>query len=241
MHIAGMIDFAEPAGHYSRWLERASPALPSPSPPAPVLPTLVAPPRSRWRRMRTPVAAVTMCAFAFVLVAQIPGHRPVEAGAFAGTRAVVVAERSLRQILGPAPRLSGVRRVMATAQLYCRDAVGEGADSLLVCLGDAVRFGEAYSRMTFRFVSTGDSVVQTVVCPALVTLRRTTPPAPLLAAARPSLRRPGCWRDPADPTHAEWTYAGLPGVGKFTTVPEPDAPRMRAESAPAADTVLVLW
>ncbi len=225
-----MIDFAEPPRLVNPWFEEE---------PVPARVVAAAPVgRQRWI-VPAGIAGVLLAAMA--LLAQLPAPRPRGASSFATTRNQTTAEQLLRQTLGATPTLRGVRTSMATAQVFCRDAQGSGRDSLLVCLGDAVRFAEVYTRMAFRFVSRGDSVVRIVVCPALIASNRSMLPAALRAAARPSLRDVTCWRNPADRTHTEFTYASLPEARKFTTVPEPDAPRMRVESAPTDDTLHVIW
>ncbi len=224
-----MIDFAEPPRLTNRWF--VADAVPG---------RLVAHPVA-GRRWRAPAAVAAVMLTAVALLAQLPTKRPRGSSLFAATRNQRQAERALAEVIGDRPTLHGVRASMAAAQVYCRDAEGSGRDSLLVCLGDAVRFAEAYTRMTFRFVSRGDSVVQVVVCPALIASNRSMPPAQLRAAARPSVRDGSCWRNPGDRLHTGFTYASLAEAGKFTTVPEPDAPRMRVESAPTADTVHVIW
>jgi hypothetical protein len=224
-----MIDFAEPPRRTNQWfVADAAPSRPVSRPAA-------------GRRWRAPAGVAAAVLTAAALLAQLPATRPRGTTVFATTRDQSVAERSLAEVIGVTPTLRGVRASMAAAQVYCRDAEGSGRDSLLVCLGDAVRFAEAYTRMAFRFVSRGDSVVQVVVCPALIVSKLSALPAQLRAAARPSVRDGSCWRDPADRQHTGFTYATLPEAGKFTTVPEPDAPRMRVESAPTADTVHVIW
>ncbi len=224
-----MIDFAEPPRVQSPWFE----------PQASLLHIAAQP--NRRRRWLAPAGIAGVLLTGVALLAQLPSGRPRDASRFATTRSEREAARYLQQVVGPMPTLRGVRAAMATAQVFCREAQGRGRDSLLVCLGDAVRFAEAYTRMAFRFVSRGDSVVQVVVCPALIATNETPPPAPLRAAASPSLRDPSCWRNPDDRTHTDFTYAKLSEAGTFTTVPEPDAPRMRIESAATRDTVHVIW
>lgn len=224
-----MIDFAEPPRLTNRWF------VPD------AVPDRVVSRPAAGGRWRAPAGVAAVLLAAAALLAQLPTTRPRGTTVFAATRDQRVAERFLAEEIGNTPTLRGVRASMAAAQVYCRDAEGSGRDSLLVCLGDAVRFDEAYTRMAFRFFSRGDSVVQVVVCPALIVSNRLMPPARLRAAARPSVRDGSCWRNPADRQHTGFTYAALPEAGKFTTVPEPDAPRMRVESAPTADTVRVIW
>ncbi len=224
-----MIDFAEPPRLTNPWFVEDA---------IPVRDVALRPQGRRWV-VPAGVAGVLLTAMA--LLAQLPSTRPRGTSQFATTRNQNAAESSLRQAIGTTPTMRGVRTAMATAQIFCREAEGHGQDSLLVCLGDAVRFAEAYTRMTFRFVSRGDSVVRVVVCPALIASNQSTPPALLRAAARPSLPDASCWRNPDNRAHTDFTYAALPEAGKFTTVPEPDAPRMRLESAPSRDTVHVIW
>ncbi len=202
---------------------------------------LVLRPVSRRRRLAIPIGVSALLASAIALIAQIPDNRPTVPVEFAKTREASTAERLLRKQIGPTPSLRMVRATMTGAQLFCRETEGRGRDSLLVCLGEAVRFEAAYTRMAFRFVSVGDSVTRVVVCPALIATQRKALPEVLRAHSRPTLTDASCWRDPANPAHTEWAWAALPDPGRFTTVPEPDAPRMRAESAPTADTVLVIW
>jgi len=224
-----MIDFAEPPRLVNPWFAEEP------------IPVRVVARRARGRRWVAPAGVAGVLLTAIAVLAQLPATRPRGTSQFATTRSQHEAEKYVRQAIGPTPTLREVRTAMATAQVFCRDAEGRGQDSLLVCLGDAVRFAEAYTRMTFRFVSRGDSMVRIVVCPALIVSNRSTPPTLLRAAARPSLRDASCWRNPENRTHTDFTYAPLSEVGKFTTVPEPDAPRMRLESAPTRDTVHVIW
>jgi hypothetical protein len=146
----------------------------------------------------------------------------------------------MREQLPRTPRLADVRRLMGLSQLFCRPASGAGTDSLLTCLGHAVRYDRVYSRMAFRVASRGDSVTQVVACPALVVHRR-APPASLLDRARPAVGAYACWRDEANPADSDWAWTTLPESVRFTVVPIPDAPRMRVESAPSGDTITVVW
>ena len=145
MHISGMIDLELPRFDQSVVRRGAG----------------------RGDRARTPIAVATDGASGRRRGGLCDCGRPVRAASrtrprgtsmFAATRNVAVSERFLRQVIGPTPTLQGVRTSMASAQVFCRDAEGRGRDSLLVCLGDAVRYNETYTRMAFRFVSRGDSV-----------------------------------------------------------------------------------
>ena len=224
-----MIDFAEPPRLTNPWFEEELVVVIGRN-----RPSLV-------RRLAIPAAMTAVCVTAIALFAQLPTSRPRGTALFAATRNEAEAERILRQVIGVAPTLGGVRTSMASAHVFCRNADGRGPDSLLVCLGDAVRFAEAYTRMAFRFVSRGDSVVRVIVCPAMIASRSSMPSLELREMARPSLSNASCWRDFDNRTHTALTYADLPEAGKFTTVPEPDAPRMRVESASTYDTVQVIW
>ncbi len=220
-----MVAFASPPREPNQWfVEEPAMAM-----------ALVLRPVKRRPWYAVPLGVTCLLASAIALIAQLPDTRPTIPDAFAANRLFWQAEKQLWAQLGPAPSLHKVRGTMAAAQVFCRGAEGSGRDSLLVCLGHAVRYGGAYTRMAFRFVSRGDSVTQVVVCPAFVTTQRRPLPPTLQAKARPTLADATCWRDP------EWSWASLPEQGRFTTVPEPDAPRLLAESAASADSIRVIW
>ncbi len=232
-----MVTFASPPREPNRWFmeQPAAPAAPEPAA------------RRRHRRRRTlrqrfavPLGAVVLLGTAFGVVAQMPTQLPVPLESFALNRIPSQAERLLADQLPPVPRLTDVRRLMREAQLFCKPATGAGRDTLLTCLGHAVRYQAAYSRMAFRIVSRGDSVTQLIACPALV-VHRTVAPPELVARARPTVRSAACWRDPRNPADAEWAWTSLPDAARFTLVPDPDAPRMRVESATSSDTIVVVW
>lgn len=195
----------------------------------------------RLRRLAVPTGVVSVFAMAVVLLAQIPSQRVADFAGFARNRNRVTAEEMLRRALGNTPTLSTVRTLMGAAGVFCRPSEGKQVDSLLVCLGTAARFNAVYSRMAFRFVSRGDSVTALVVCPALVLAQGEVPIDDLNRRAHPTLSDPSCWHDQGNPAYAEWTYAALPDPGTFTTVTQPDAPRMQVESAPSRDTLRVIW
>lgn len=220
-----MIAFTEPPRRPNRWFEDA-----------PVV-AVLRPRQNLLRRVAVPLGFVAALAGTIVVIAQLPPSpsATAERSGFARNRQFWQAEKLLWEQLGRTPTLRRVRATMTDAGVHCRAAEGRASDSLLVCLGHAVRFDGAYTRMAFRFVSRGDSVTQVVVCPAIVVSRKRRLPVEVQANARPSLRDATCWRDP------DWTWAALPDPGQFTTVPEPDAPRLRAESNPSADTILVIW
>ncbi len=181
-----------------------------------------------------------MLVSAIALLAQPPSSPTDVSAQFGKTRIAAEAERLLRRRLGEHPSLRAARDTMSTAQLCCRPAEGRGRDSLLVCLGEAVRLGGVYSRMAFRISSSGDSVTKVWVCPALVASHRRPPVAALRARATATPEQSSCWRDLNNPADAEGTCAALAETGRFTTVPQSDAPRMRSESAASADPVLVI-
>ena len=232
-----MVTFATPPREPNRWFLEQPPA---PVVPAPA-PVLRARARRPWRqRLAFPVGAALVVATALGVVAQIPTQLPVPVDAFARNRLQGEAARQLRAQLPAVPRLSDVRRLMREAQLFCKPATAVGADSLLTCLGHAVRFQAVYSRMAFRIVSRKDSVTAVLACPALV-VHDAVVPADVAARARPTVPSTACWRDPGNPADAEWAWTALPDSARFTLVPEPDAPRMRVESAPSRDTITVVW
>lgn len=206
---------------------------------------LVAPATER-RRARAPrqwvwpLMAMLLGVTTYGVVAQLPTALPVPVDSFARNRIESQAARLMLEQLPAAPRLADVRRLMGESQLFCRSAIGVGTDSLLTCLGHAVRYQGAYSRMAFRVVSRGDSVTTVIACPALV-IHRTVPAPAILERARPALGSADCWRDPANPADSDWAWTSLPDSVRFTLVPTPDAPRMRVESAPSADTITVVW
>ncbi len=193
------------------------------------------------RRLAVPTAFVSVFVMAVVLLAQMPSSRVSDLAGFARNRNGPTTAGMLRRSLGVNPTLSSVRALMGSAFVFCRPAEGRQIDSLLVCLGTAVRFDAVYSRMAFRFVSRGDSVTAIVVCPALILSPGEAPIQELKHRAHPTLSDPSCWHEPDNPAYAEWTYAALPAPGTFTTVTQPDAPRMQVESAPTPDTLLVIW
>ncbi len=230
-----MVDFSSPPRAPNAWFE------PEQEPPAPTGRNSGRRGSRAIDRLAVPAFVTAALGLAITVVAQLPDVKPDSSIYFANTRLAPEAERFLRAVIGPSPRLSGVRRAMAEARVFCRSVVGRRADSLMICLGQSVRFGRVYTRMAFRFVATGDTVRAVVVCPAMVLRDRTAPPESLRRVATPSLDHPACWRDPDVPSHAEWAYAALPEGERFTTVPVPDAPRMRVESDPSRDTVRVIW
>jgi hypothetical protein len=193
------------------------------------------------KRYAARIGVIAFFGAALALVAQLPAEPPNSAVIFSNTRNSPEAEHFLRAVIGAEPTLSRVRKAMAVAQLTCQPAFGRGQDSLLVCLGRSVRFGGVYTRMAFRFVAIADSVHRVIVCPAMVLGSQPPPPDSLRAAASARLDDPACWRDPANRVHSDWTFASLPESERFTTVPIPDAPRMRAESDATRDTVRVIW
>ena len=232
-----MVSFATPPREPNRWFVE----------PAPCEPALAAAPARVDRRRRTwrqrfsfPVGAALLLGTSWVVMAQLPTQLPVPLDSFARNRIAAGAERLLREQLPSVPRLSDVRSLMGEAHLFCKPATGAGADSLLSCLGHAVRYQAAYSRMSFRFVSRGDSVTRVIACPALV-VHRTAATAELMTRARPTLATPGCWLDASNPAGTEWSWTALPDAARFTLVPDPDAPRMRVESAASGDTITVVW
>lgn len=231
-----MVTFATPPCEPNDWL---LPYDAAPSSTAPALPA--------ERRRTAAVRSWALTLFALLLagtavgvVAQLPTQPPFRVDEFARNRIETQAARLLQQRLPRAPRLVDVRRLMAESELFCRPTLGAGTDSLLTCLGHAVRYDGAYSRMAFRVDSHGDSVTRVVACPALI-VHRTAPSATLIERARPLVGGPGCWRDPANPADSDWAWTSLPDSARFTLVPLPDAPRMRVESAPSADTITVVW
>jgi len=237
-HILLMVTFASPPREPNRWFVE----------PASVASVMVAagPPRADRRRrslrqrLAFPVGVALLLGTSWGVVAQMPTQLPVPLDSFARNRLAAGAERLLREQLPALPRLSDVRSLMGAAHLFCKPATGAGTDSLLTCLGHAVRFDAAYSRMSFRFVSRGDSVTRVIACPSLV-VHRAAPPADRMTQARPTLESPGCWLDSGNPAGTEWSWTALPDAARFTLVPDPDAPRMRVESAPSADTITVVW
>jgi hypothetical protein len=199
------------------------------------------PGRSWLRRALLPLGITGVFASAIAVLAQLPERVTLGADAFATTGYPAEAERLLRSTVGPAPTMSVIRGLMSVSKVTCRDAIGNGADSLLVCLAPPVRFGGVYSRMSFRFVSRGARVTSMIACPAMVTTRQHDIRPARLARARPTLRDPSCWRDQRNPADAEWAYAALPSTLPFTLVITPDAPRLSRETAPSRDTLTVIW
>jgi hypothetical protein len=231
-----MVAFATPPREPNDWFR--PPELVAGGPlaaPATVRRRARAPQRWVW-----PLLAMLLGVTTYGVVAQLPLALPVPVDSFARNRIESQAARLMREQLPAAPRLADVRRLMSASQLFCRSAIGDGTDSLLTCLGHAVRYQGAYSRMAFRVVSRGDSVTTVSACPALVIHRRVPAPA-TLERARPDLGSTDCWRDPANPADSDWAWTSLPDSVRFTLVPTPDAPRMRVESAPSADTITVVW
>jgi hypothetical protein len=232
-----MVTFASPPREPNRWFVAPPPVEPVVGA---ALPRQDQRRRTLRQRLAFPVGVALLLGTSWGVVAQMPTQLPVPMDSFARNRLAAGAERLLRDQLPPAPRLADVRRVMGEAHLFCKPVSGVGADSLLTCLGHAVRLESAYSRMSFRVVSRGDSVTHVVACPSLV-VHRSRPPAALIARARPTIASPDCWLDAGNPAVTEWAWAELPDAAKFTLVPDPDAPRMRVESAPSADTITVVW
>lgn len=226
-----MVDFSTPPHSPNPWF----------APEAVVAVRPVPKRRTILQRYAARVGVIAFLATALALVAQMPETRRSSSIIFSNTRNAPVAELHLRAAIGEGPTLSGVRKAMAVAQLSCQPAIGRGLDSLLVCLGQPVRFGGDYTRMAFRFVATADSVHRVIVCPAMVLGNQPPPPVSLRERASARIDEPGCWRDPENVAHSGWTFAALPKTERFTTVPIPDAPRMRAESDATRDTVRVIW
>jgi hypothetical protein len=226
-----MVAFASPPREPNQWFV-PEPAL------SRSLPHQAAAP---WRRIGVPVGVLALCATAIIALAQRPRPTWVDVSGFSRNSQPADAATELARQLGPAPRLHTVRQLMRDAQLYCRPTVGVAADSLLVCLGEAVRRNQTYVRVAFRFVTRRDSVTQIVACPALITRTPRVAPAALRDRAIPALGHTECWRDPSDVAQAEWAYAELPDRTAFTTVAIPDAPRMQIESQASRDTVRVYW
>jgi hypothetical protein len=227
-----MVAFASPPREPNQWFEMSvvTPAV-----------TIATERTPRWRRALARTGAVVLCAAAIVMLTQPRRLTAADYADFAQSGMAGQAEQFLTRRLGSTPRLSAVHSLMRNAQLYCRPTAGVAHDSLLVCLGTPIRRSQTYTRMAFRFVARGDSVTQIRACPALIMRRTNAAPAELLARAVPSITDLGCWRDPDNILHAEWTYADLPARGAFTTVSLPDAPRMQIESAPSRDTIFVWW
>ena len=211
-----MVAFATPPREPNDWFlpPETVPGGP-PAAPATARRRARAPQRWAW-----PLLAILLGVTTYGVVAQLPTALPVPVDSFARNRIESQAARLMLEQLPAAPRLADVRRLMGESQLFCRSAVGAGTDSLLTCLGHAVRYQGAYSRMAFRIASHGDSVTTVSACPALV-IHHTRPSPALIERARPAL--------------------GAPDSVRFTLVPTPDAPRMRVESAPSADTIVVVW
>jgi len=232
-----MVSFAAPPREPNRWFLEQEP-VPVVLAPAPARRRRAH--RTRRQRLTFPVGAVLLFATALGVVAQLPTRVLVPVDSFARNRFQIEAARLLVAQLPAVPRLRDVRRLMGEAQLFCRPATGVGGDSLLTCLGHAVRHQAVYSRMAFRIVSRKDSVTQVSACPALVVHGAPAPPE-LVARARPTAPSAACWRDPGNPVDAEWAWTALPDTARFTLVPEPDAPRMRVESASSRDTITVIW
>jgi hypothetical protein len=228
-----MVAFATPPRKPNDWFVPPEPVLAVPSADRR---RLVAPRRSwAWSAVMLLVGAT-----AFGVVAQMPTQLPIPVDSFARNRIESHAAQMLRDQLPPVPRLAHVRRLMGESQLFCQPATGAGSDSLLTCLGHAVRFQGAYSRMAFRIVSRRDSVTDVIACPALV-IHRIAPSPARRERARPTIDAPSCWRDPTNPADSDWAWTALPDSVRFTLVPMPDAPRMRVESAPSTDTITVIW
>ncbi len=231
-----MVAFATPPREPNGWFKADQPT------PRPVSLLPAAPRRGLIRRASVPLGALGLVSTAIAMIAQIPPAKNRSVDEFARNRYAAQAEALLLARLGPAPRLSVVRAKMAAAQLFCRAVDGAGNDSLLTCLGHAVRDGSAYSRMVFRIASRGDSVTRVVACPSLVVRGTRLAAVPeRISRARSAPLSAECWHDPANPLDAEWTWASLPATQRFTVVPDPDAPRMRLESAASADTITVIW
>jgi hypothetical protein len=226
-----MVAFASPPREPNPWF--VVPLVPPRPVPAQTAPT--------WRRIGVPVGAIALCATAIIALAQQPRRTWADVGGFTRSTLPAEAARELARQLGPGPRLRTVRQLMRDAQLYCRPTVGVGSDSLLVCLGEAIRRSQTYVRLGFRFVTTRDSVTQIIACPALIVRTPRVVPPDLRERAAPTLGNTSCWRDPTDVAQAEWAYAELPDRTAFTTVALPDAPRMQIESQATRDTVRVYW
>lgn len=197
---------------------------------------------------RAPVAlwvlgAVTTLVLGIVALMTVTANEPPGALLSAVSNTIPSqASALIGQALPPGTRISTARAQLHGLGVRCRSTPlsRARADSLHVCIAQAVIRGNAYSRMMFQLTARADTLTRATACPALIRWSRR--PLPNAMARRiDSRERAGeCWRDTTNIADNEWAFAVVPDR-RFAVALVHGSDTLRRQTAPSPDTLVVLW